>query len=116
MLEFLRELMKEPWRPVSRWVGAAWLIFYALFAIYAFSQHGGYLFIDSANLVVHEGGHLLFGWFGQTISLWGGTILQWLVAEDKRARRRKKQELASGGARSDNQPAIGQSPDSSVDQ
>jgi len=28
---------------------------------------------------VHEGGHLLFGWFGQTIGLWGGTILQWMV-------------------------------------
>jgi len=40
---------------------------------------GGYLFIDSANLVVHEGGHLLFRWFGSTLCLWGGTILQWLV-------------------------------------
>jgi hypothetical protein len=29
--------------------------------------------------VVHEGGHLLFGWFGATLGLWGGTILQWLV-------------------------------------
>src|SRR5258708_4335768 len=42
-------------------------------------MHGGFLLIDSANLVVHEGGHLLFGWFGRTIGLWGGTILQWLV-------------------------------------
>jgi hypothetical protein len=42
-------------------------------------MHGGYLFIDSANLVVHEGGHLLFAWFGPTLGLWGGTILQWLV-------------------------------------
>ena len=38
-----------------------------------------FLFIDLANLVVHEGGHLLFGWFGATLGLWGGTILQWLV-------------------------------------
>jgi sRNA-binding protein len=37
-------------------------------------------------------------------------------AEDKRARRRKRQELASGGTPSDNQPASGQSPVSSVDQ
>ena len=79
MLDYFRELMDEPWRPVPRWAGAAWAIFYATFAIYAFSQHGGFLFIDSANLVVHEGGHLLFGWFGQTLGLWGGTILQWLV-------------------------------------
>jgi hypothetical protein len=42
-------------------------------------MHGGYLFIDFANLVVHEGGHLLFAWFGKTLGLWGGTILQWLA-------------------------------------
>jgi hypothetical protein len=29
--------------------------------------------------VVHEGGHNLFGWFGPTLGLWGGTLLQWLV-------------------------------------
>lgn len=70
---------REDWRPVSRWAVMAWLVFYVLFLIYAFAMHGGYLFIDSANLVVHEGGHLLFGWFGPTLGLWGGTILQWLV-------------------------------------
>lgn len=70
---------REDWRPISRWSIAAWLAFYVLFLIYAFNMHGGYLFIDSANLVVHEGGHLLFRWFGPTLCLWGGTILQWLV-------------------------------------
>jgi hypothetical protein len=30
-------------------------------------------------LVVHEGGHNLFAWFGPTLCLWGGTLLQWLV-------------------------------------
>jgi hypothetical protein len=67
------------WQPVSRSALAAWLLFYILFMAYAFSKHGEFLFIDLANLVVHEGGHLLFGWFGQTIGLWGGTILQWMV-------------------------------------
>ena len=70
---------REEWLPISRWALFAWLAFYVTFLIYAYSMHGGYLFIDSANLVVHEGGHLLFGWFGRTIGLWGGTILQWLV-------------------------------------
>jgi hypothetical protein len=70
---------REDWRPVSRWAVVAWLVFYVIFLIYAFNMHGGYLFIDSANLVVHEGGHLLFRWFGATLCLWGGTILQWLV-------------------------------------
>lgn len=70
---------REEWRPISRWAVVSWLMFYALFLSYAFSRHGGFLFIDSANLVVHESGHLLFGWFGRTIGLWGGTLLQWLV-------------------------------------
>jgi hypothetical protein len=70
---------REGWRPISRWSVAAWLVFYALFLMYAFRMHGGFLFIDSANLVVHEGGHMFFSWFGRTLCLWGGTILQWLV-------------------------------------
>ena len=61
------------------WALGAWLVFYGLFLIYAFSQDHGFLFIDSVNLVVHESGHLLFGWLGPTLGLWGGTILQWLV-------------------------------------
>jgi hypothetical protein len=79
MLEFLQSIFDRPWKPVSRPVLAAWLIFYVWFLIYAFNAHGGYLFIDSANLVVHEGGHNLFYWFGSTLGLWGGTLLQWLV-------------------------------------
>jgi hypothetical protein len=70
---------REDWRPVPHWALACWLAFYAWFLFYAFRMHGGFLFIDSANLVVHEGGHMLFGWFGSTLGLWGGTLLQWLV-------------------------------------
>jgi len=88
MLEYLRSILDgtsygewfdKPWNPVSRPALVAWLIFYVLFMAYAFSAQGGFLFIDSANLVVHEGGHNLFGWFGPTLGLWGGTLLQWLV-------------------------------------
>jgi hypothetical protein len=70
---------EQPWKPVSRPALLAWLIFYIAFLVYAFTAHGGFLFIDSANLIVHEGGHNLFGWFGPTLGLWGGTLLQWLV-------------------------------------
>ena len=70
---------EEPWKPVSRPGLLAWVLFYVGFLGYAFAAHGGYLFIDSANLVVHEGGHNLFSWFGPTMCLWGGTLLQWLV-------------------------------------
>ncbi|MFZ0735194.1 MAG: hypothetical protein WAM79_22950 [Candidatus Sulfotelmatobacter sp.] len=79
MREYWQTLIEEPWKPVSRPAIAAWIVFYLAFLVYAFSAHGGFLFIDNANLVVHEGGHNLFGWFGATIGLWGGTLLQWLV-------------------------------------
>jgi hypothetical protein len=79
MREYLQSIVGEPWKPVSRPALVAWLIFYAAFLVYAFNASGGFLFIDNANLVVHEGGHNLFGWFGPTLNLWGGTLLQWLV-------------------------------------
>lgn len=75
----LEPILAEPWKPVSRPALIGWLMFYIAFLAYAFCAHGGFLFIDSANLVVHEGGHNLFAWFGPTLGLWGGTLLQWLV-------------------------------------
>src|SRR5258708_29257153 len=71
--------LDRPWQPVSRPALVGWLIFYAGFLVYALHANGGMLFIDLANLVVHEGGHNLFQWFGPTLGLWGGTLLQWLV-------------------------------------
>ena len=79
MFESLRQILDEPWKPVSRLALGAWLAFYVGFLFYAFNAHGTGLFVDSVNLVVHEGGHNLFGWFGPTLGLWGGTLLQWLV-------------------------------------
>ncbi len=79
MIESFQSIVDDPWKPLSRPALAAWLIFYAAFLVYAFFAQGGFLFIDNANLVVHEGGHNLFGWFGPTLGLWGGTLLQWLV-------------------------------------
>jgi len=71
--------LEAEWRPVSRWALAAWVAFYVIFLGYAWGNRGGFLFIDLVNLVVHEAGHLLFGWLGPTMGLWGGTLLQWLV-------------------------------------
>ena len=73
------ELLTTPWPEVSRPAAIGWIAFYVVFLIYAATNTTGFLFIDSANLVVHEGGHLLFAWFGETLCLWGGTILQWAV-------------------------------------
>ncbi len=78
-MRFLSKVLREGWRPVSRLALIAWLTFYVTFLSYALIHNRQFLFIDLANLVVHEGGHLLFGWFGPTIGIWGGTILQWSV-------------------------------------
>ena len=89
MFEWLQSIVEDrifpgtkpgkPWEAVSRPALVAWILFYLGFLIYGFQAHGRMLFIDLANLVVHEGGHNLFRWFGPTLALWGGTLLQWLV-------------------------------------
>jgi hypothetical protein len=80
MLERLRELWAADWQPLSRGAAYAWAAAFALFLLYAAANHGGFLFIDNVNLVVHEAGHLLFGWFGSImLTAWAGTILQLLV-------------------------------------
>jgi hypothetical protein len=79
MLDDLRETFLEPWQPASCAALAEWTACYAMFLVYAWQAHGGFLMVDNANLIVHEGGHGLFGWFGETLGLWGGTILELLV-------------------------------------
>lgn len=79
MPEDYKAFRQVEWQPTSRWILYAWALSYARFLLYVFHSYGGFLFIDSANLVVHEGGHMLFGWLGPTLGIWGGTLLQWLV-------------------------------------
>jgi hypothetical protein len=62
------------WKPVSRHAGIGWLCFYALFLIYAAADRSGFLFLDYVNLIIHEGGHFFFSWFGYTIMMLGGTL------------------------------------------
>lgn len=73
------EFLDEPWKPVPLWAMAGWLLAYAAFLLYAWREHGMNLFIDAVNMVTHEAGHPLFGYFGETLHLWGGTILQLFV-------------------------------------
>ena len=64
--EFL-DALKENWQPVSKAARLGWLAFYVLFLLYAFASQGPSLFIDLAFVPIHEGGHLLFRWFGETL-------------------------------------------------
>lgn len=66
-------------KPVSRVAGIVWIIFYLLFLLYAAADHTGFLFIDYVNLIIHEGGHFFFSWFGYTIMILGGTLGELLV-------------------------------------
>jgi hypothetical protein len=63
-----------PWERVSRVGGIAWLVAYSFFLLYAFRNTSGFLFPDMANLMIHEAGHLIFSWGGNTLMLLGGTI------------------------------------------
>jgi hypothetical protein len=56
-----------------------WTAFYAIFLAHSALNRDGFLIADHVNLIVHEAGHLLFGWFGQTMGLWGGTLMELLV-------------------------------------
>ena len=73
------EPLRGPWKAISTATVVSWLIFYGLFLIYAFREQSGYLFIDNVNLVIHEGGHPLFSWFGEMLGVWGGTLLELIV-------------------------------------
>ncbi len=45
---------------------------YVIWLISSYDYH----FIDNANFLFHEAGHIILGFFGQTIHFLGGTILQ----------------------------------------
>lgn len=74
-LPFLGEL-EDDWQPVPRYALIAWLIFY-VFVFYELLSGGAFpKYMDLVFVPVHEGGHLLFAWFGQFIAVAGGTFLQ----------------------------------------
>src|SRR6478736_4102409 len=77
LLEF--EWAEIEWKPVSRVQLLAWLAFYALLLFYLATNWGQLTLLDNVHLPIHEGGHLLFGWLGETLGLWGGTLLQLIV-------------------------------------
>jgi hypothetical protein len=77
----------DQWKTVSRPAAFVALALYVLFCLYAAIARGGFLFLDYANLAIHEAGHSLFGifageneiGFGYTLMILGGTLLELLV-------------------------------------
>jgi len=73
------EALEEEWQPVPKAALVAWLVFYGLFLLQAARGHGPLLMIDLVFIPIHEGGHLLFRWFGHWLNIAGGTLLQLFV-------------------------------------
>jgi hypothetical protein len=72
-LPFL-EAFEADWQPVSRAALVIAVAFYAAIMIEEARTGGGLL--DLVFVPVHEGGHLLFRWFGEFMAVAGGTFLQ----------------------------------------
>jgi hypothetical protein len=74
-LPFLGAL-EDDWQPVPRYALIGWSIFYA-FVLYELMSGGDFpKYMDGVFVPVHEGGHIIFGWFGEFIAVAGGTFLQ----------------------------------------
>jgi hypothetical protein len=73
------DALEEGWQPVSKPARIASLASFGIFLLYALTTKSNFLFIDMVFLPIHEGGHLLFSYFGETLHILGGTILQLLV-------------------------------------
>jgi hypothetical protein len=69
-------LLQEDWEPVSELARIGWLAFYILFLLYALTNNSGFLLIDYVFVPIHEAGHLLLSYFGHTLMVAGGTLLQ----------------------------------------
>jgi hypothetical protein len=69
----------DHWTRVTRLGGAIVLSLYLLFLLYAWRDESGFLFLDYANLVIHEGGHPFFSYFGHTLMILGGTLGELIV-------------------------------------
>lgn len=74
-LPFL-EALEDDWQPVHRAVLIFAAAFYLLFLFQAARGTGELLMIDLVFIPIHEGGHLLFRFFGEFLAVAGGTILQ----------------------------------------
>lgn len=71
--------LDERWEPVSRGAVLAWLIFYVLVLVDGVFRGTLFQWIDLVFVPIHEGGHLLFGYFGRWMMVAGGTLLQLFV-------------------------------------
>jgi hypothetical protein len=61
---------------LSRWIFSLIII---PAAYYFLSNQGHYTWIDNFDLIIHEPGHFFFAYFGDTLHILGGTLMQLIV-------------------------------------
>lgn len=72
----LRESLEEAKPEESshkKWITSVIILPIIVYFVY---NHGNYIFIDTADLVIHEAGHFFFMFFGKYIYTLGGTLMQ----------------------------------------
>jgi len=74
-LPFLK-VLRSKWEPFPRWTLAVWIVFYLSFLYQVARRQGFLLLMDGVFIPIHECGHLLFRFFGEFLSVAGGTVLQ----------------------------------------
>ena len=72
----LLEALENDWDPIPRWALVAWSGFYSLFLYQVARGNGFLLLMDGVFVPIHEGGHLLFRFFGEFLNIAGGTLMQ----------------------------------------
>jgi hypothetical protein len=73
------DVLEQDWEPVSKAVFIAWMAFYVLLIVNAMFRGTLFQWFDLVFIPIHEGGHLLFRFFGQWVAVAGGTFLQLFV-------------------------------------
>jgi hypothetical protein len=73
------ESLEHAWAPIPRVALVAWLLIFGLFLYQLARRTGPLLLMDNVFVPIHEGGHLLFRFFGETACIAGGTFLQLFV-------------------------------------
>jgi hypothetical protein len=77
MLQEVQEALGERWNEVTTRKFLVTGLGLVIFFVVAVVDRDGFIFIlDDANLVFHEAGHPIFGLFGETLGLYGGTLGQ----------------------------------------
>jgi hypothetical protein len=76
IVNLIRETRSVPWKAVPTWQLIVSSLGFAAVIYLLRTAKDGWIFIDNANLVFHEAGHPIFGLFGSTLGLYGGTLGQ----------------------------------------